>query len=134
MYRPWHHKHKCTTIYVVHYSYMKQLTKQTLHTLFGFLSSLLVLFGVVSLTSPYNLTSPLLIIPSLLIGMSCYFLIRMVQLVMFSERSRITPAAISIYLVLLLLLASLQQLSWRDVLLAGLFVWLFVFYFKRFKN
>lgn len=113
---------------------MKQPAKQTLHTLFGFLSSSLALFIFVSLTSPYNLASPLLIIPSLLLGMSCYFLIRAVQSALLNGSSRITPVAFSAYLILLSLLASLQQLSWRDVLLAGLLVWLFIFYFKRYKN
>jgi hypothetical protein len=113
---------------------MKHLNKHLLHTLFGLAGSLAFYIGFISLSNPYKLPLPLLVIPSLLLGFIVYFFIRLVQAGVTSGKSKVVSISISVYAVLLSLLASLQQLSWRDALLAGLLLWLFVFYFKRSKN
>ena len=119
---------------VVHYLFMKYFTKHTLHTLFGFTGFLAALIGFMALTSPYKLPLPLLIIPSVLLSGSVYFGLRTAQLLIMSRKTKLFAVALSLYVLLLSLLASLQQLSWKDVVFAGLLLWLFVFYYKRTKK
>lgn len=134
MYRPWHQIQQCTTIYVVHYSFMKYLNKHTLHTLFGFVSLLVVYVVFMAFSNPHQLPLPLLVVPSLLLGGTTFFFLRLVQAFVSSNKSIVFVLSASVYVVLISLLASLQQLSWRDALLAGLLLWLFVFYFNRSKK
>lgn len=134
MYCPWHLEHQCTTLYVVHYSFMKRIKKQTLHTLLGLTGSLFFYVGFMAFTNPHKLPLPLLVVPSLLLGVIVFFLVSLLQALFLNHQSRVTALSVSGYIVLLSLLASLQQLGWRDAILAGLLVWLFVFYFKHSKN
>ena len=113
---------------------MKHITKHTLHTLFGFLAFLTALGGFLSLTSPYKLPLPLLILPSILLSGTVYFGLRTVQLLATTKRPKLLAAILSLYVLLLSLLASLQQLTWKDVVFAGLLLWLFVFYYQRTKK
>lgn len=73
----------------------------------------------------------MLILPSLLFGCVVYFFIRLLQIAVFSKGSRLTAGLCSLYIIILSLLASLQQLGWRDAVIAGVLLALFVFYFNR---
>lgn len=116
---------------MVHYSYMKHISRHVLHTLFGLVSSFLVLVILLISTSPYKLPLVLLLLPSLALGVVVFFLSRLVQAIASQGQTLLVPIAVSLYVVLLSLLTSLQQLTWKDGFFAAFLLLLGVFYYKR---
>jgi hypothetical protein len=110
---------------------MKDLTKQKLHTLLGLTGSILLLLLVIASTSPYKLSLVLLLLPSVLFALICFFASRLVQLFVSDRDSIILPIIISTYMLLLSLLASLQQLTWKDSILSAFLLGMGIFYYKR---
>lgn len=110
---------------------MKHIHKQTLHTLFGFLGFLAAYSGFIAFTSPYSLPISMLVVPSLLLGGIVFFLVRLLQRALIGRGSRLFAVAVSVYIVVLSLLASLQQLGWKDAVFSGVLIWVFIFYYKR---
>ena len=116
---------------MVHYLYMKYISRRILHTLFGLVSSFLVLVLLLISTSPYKLPLVLLVLPSVVLGVVVFFASRLIQAVVSQGRALLVPIAISVYVVLLSLLTSLQQLTWKDGFFAAFLLLLGVFYYKR---
>lgn len=110
---------------------MKRLNSHALHTLLGFIVLTACYIGFFALTNPYKLPISMLVMPSLLLGGVAYLFIRFLQSLHLLKDKKLTAVSISLYAILLSLLASLQQFSWRDAVLAGVLLWLFVFYFSR---
>ena len=110
---------------------MKHISKSILHTLFGLLSSFVVLVILLVATSPYKLPLVLLLLPSVVLGAVVFFASRLIQFAVSNGRSLILPLVISIYAVLISLLASLQQLTLKDCFLAAFLLFLALFYYKR---
>ena len=113
---------------------MKRPNKQPLRTLFWLIGVNALYVGFRALTSQFKLPLAMLIAPSVLLGFSVFFLLRLFQCVTSSKTDKLLPITVSVYVVLLSLLASLQQLGAKDAILAGLLLWLFVFYYKRARN
>lgn len=100
---------------------------------------LLLVLGVflvfTTATNPNTVSLPLLILPFLFIG---YILYKTIQLARYfmgkqggNHSGKLIALSIAMLGVLLLLLQSLNQLSWRDGLLACVFVAMFWFYVWR---
>lgn len=113
---------------------MKRFSPPTLHTLFGFGLAIALYFAFLAFTNPNKLPIVMLVVPSILLGIVLYFAVRVLQITPVLRRRRLTAVVVAIYGSLLSLLASLQQLGWRDAILSGVLVWLFVFYFNRYKQ
>jgi hypothetical protein len=100
---------------------MKTVKKSVLFSL-----PFVVLGFFVLLTDPYNLPIPLLLIPFLLLGVGCFYLVReFLGLTPLSRRKRVLIAGTLTSILLLgVILQSIRQLSLKDffilvVLLSG---------------
>lgn len=110
---------------------MKRNILRKSHTLLGLLGSFIALGLVLTQSNPGSLPLPLLLIPSILIGLVVFFFIYFVQLLVTESKKLSFSITAGAYIAGLSLLASLQQLSWRDSILSALLVMLGLFYYKR---
>ncbi len=98
----------------------------------GGLLAILLIF--ILSTDPHTIALPLIIVPFLLIGLVTYQLVRIILTLRTPKSSftyKIVPLMVAFMGVLLLLLASLHQLTWKDTLLLALFGILFWLYIWR---
>ncbi len=91
--------------------------------------------GFVLVTDPNTVALPLLIVPFMLLGLIFYQLVAAVLILGKKQKnsylSKIIALSIASFGVVLLLLQSLNQLTWRDSLLTGIFAVLFWLYIWR---
>lgn len=110
--------------------------RHILHKLF-WIAGLLGLFLIFILTTnPETVALPLLIVPFILIGLVVYQAVLLLFLVFKGKTPeryprKVIAGGVSALTVCLLLLQSLHQLTWRDSLLAILFIGLFWLYVWR---
>jgi hypothetical protein len=117
----------------IFYNIMKEYRTQ-LNKIMVILSVLGVLAVFLALTNPQRIALPLLLVPFLLIGTLVFLIVRLflpLQTDKKSLTSRIIPVMLSIFSVIILLLSSLHQLTWRDTLLVTGFGLLFILYISR---
>lgn len=108
-------------------------TKSTiLNKLFVIIGICLVLLVFILLTNPDSIALPLLIIPFGLVGLAIYKLFDLVLIMIGKTEKRprrILSISVSSFVVVLLLLQSLNQLTWKDCLITLIFAivfWLYV--------
>lgn len=99
----------------------------------GFIGVTVIYVGFLALTNPYKLPITMLILPSVLLGLVLYMFVRLIQSLNILKANRMFAVLLPVYGVLLSLLASLQQLIWRDAIIAGVLLWIFAFYFNRIR-
>jgi hypothetical protein len=96
---------------------------------------LAALIAYIMLTNPNTIPLPLVLVPFILIGVFLYQLTALMLVLRGIEKGhyvrRLLPGSISFIGVALLVLASLHQLSWKDVFLVALFTVLFWLYVGR---
>lgn len=94
-----------------------------------------VLLIFLTVTNPQHIALPLLIVPFILIGLIVYgitkHLLTLLKLTSQSVTSRLIPVLVASSVVTWLLLASLNQLSWKDVIFGLTFSTLLVIYLVR---
>jgi hypothetical protein len=100
------------------------------HKLIGFGVSLASYLLFLGLTKPAELPLPVLLVPSIIFGVMLYFLSGLLISLMTKKKS-IIPISVGIFASIIAMLASLGQLTIRDIILSGLLLILFIFYFQR---
>ncbi len=106
--------------------------KYILNKLFTVLVLLVIIMIFTLLTNPESVPLPLLILPFLLLGFVLYLLAMIVMAVVGKANSasaRLTSISIASFGVLILLLQSLNQLTWKDGMISivfAVFFWLYI--------